>query len=170
MSGTLVPLPESQAETAFRRQAMSSVWFVGGETKPPPGQALENHASEASGHKPRALIVDDAPDVLDMLAMLLQHSGYEVATASTASDALGAAQSDAFDIIVSDIGMPGMNGYELVKALRALPDYASVPMIALTGFAMHNDRERALAAGFNAYLTKPIDPASLIEFMERLRD
>ena len=148
---------------------MSSVWF-GSETKPTSGQALDSNTFEASGYKPRALIVDDAPDVLDMLAMLLQQSGYEVATASTAPDALSAAQSGAFNIIVSDIGMPGMNGYELVKALRALPDYQVVPMIALTGFAMYEDRERALAAGFNAYLTKPIDPASLIELMERLRD
>lgn len=169
MPETPVPLPEFQSATAFHRQAMSSIWF-GSETKPIQGQALENNISEMSGHKPRALIVDDAPDVLAMLAMLLRHSGYEVATASTAPDALSAAQSDAFDIIVSDIGMPGMNGYELVKALRALPDYASVPMIALTGFAMNNDRERALEAGFDAYLTKPIDPVSLIEFMERLRD
>lgn len=169
MPGKPVPLPDFQAETAFHRLAMSSVWF-GDEVKPTSGQALENNMSEVSGHKPRALIVDDAPDVLDMLAMVLRQSGYEVATASTAPDALSAAQSSAFDIIVSDIGMPGMSGYELANALRALPGYASVPIIAITGFAMYNDRERALEAGFNAYLTKPIDPASLIEFMERLRD
>ena len=148
---------------------MSSLWF-GGESDPTQSRALADSTSEMSGHKPCALIVDDAPDVLDMLAMLLQQSGYDVATASTAPDALSAAQSGAFNIIVSDIGMPGMNGYELVKALRALPDYSSVPMIALTGFAMHHDRERALAAGFNAYLTKPIDPESLIDLMKRLRD
>ena len=169
MSGTLAPLPVSQTETVFHGQAMSSVWF-GGEAKSMPEQPLENNTFETSGHKPRALIVDDAPDVVEMLAIFLKQSGYEVATASSAPDALSAAQTGAFDIIVSDIGMPGMNGYELVKALRELPDYEAVPMIALTGFSMYDDRERALNAGFNAYLTKPIDPASLVELMERLRD
>lgn len=169
MPGLLAPLPVSQAEIAFHAAAIGSVWF-GSESKPTPGQSPGNNTFETSGSKPRALIVDDAPDVLDMLAMLLQQSGYEVATASAAPDALSAAQSGAFNIIVSDIGMPGMNGYELVKALRALPDYQVVPIIALTGFAMHEDREHALASGFDAYLTKPIDPVSLIELMERLRD
>ena len=105
-----------------------------------------------------------------MLAMLLRRSGYEVVTASSAPDALGAAQGGLFDVVVSDIGMPGMNGSELAEALRQLPDYMAVPMIALTGFAMYEDRKRALEAGFNAFLTKPINPTTLVELIKRLRD
>jgi two-component system CheB/CheR fusion protein len=106
-----------------------------------------------------------------MLAMLLRQSGYEVTTASSAPAALNVAQEGGlFDVVVSDIGMPGMNGYDLAEALRALPDYSGVPMIALTGFAMYADRKRALEAGFNAFLAKPIDPPALIELIERLRD
>lgn len=167
MSGTLAPLPMSQANI-FPMRASSSVWFGGGS-----GQAHEKALSDQTfkvkEHMPRALVVDDAPDVVEMLAMLLRRSGYEVVAASSAPDALNAAQDGLFDVVVSDIGMPGMDGYELALALRALPDYASVPMIALTGFAMYADRDRALAAGFNAFLTKPINPMVLVELIESLR-
>jgi two-component system, chemotaxis family, CheB/CheR fusion protein len=125
---------------------------------------------ETTASRPRALIVDDAPDVVEMLAMVLRQSGYEVVTASSAREALSAAGEGSFDVVVSDIGMPGMNGYDLATALRALPDYAVVPLIALTGFALYGDRERALDAGFNAFLAKPIDPPALIELIERLRE
>ena len=119
--------------------------------------------------KPRALVVDDAPDVTEMIAMLLRYSGYDVVTGFSAQDAFDTARGEQFDVVVSDIGMPGMNGYELAEALRALPGYTSVPMIAVTGFAMYDDRERALDSGFNAFLTKPINPMDLIDLVKRLQ-
>lgn len=169
MSGTLAPLPVSQATAFPAREAPGRVWF-GDEAGSTPGKPLTEDTSETTAHKPRALIVDDAPDVVEMLAMLLRHSGYEVTMASSAPAALIAARADSFDVVVSDIGMPGMNGYDLAAALRALPGYAVVPMIALTGFAMYGDHDRALAAGFNAFLAKPIDPDALVELIERLRE
>jgi CheY-like chemotaxis protein len=72
-------------------------------------------------------------------------------------------------VVVSDIGMPEMNGYELAERLRAMPEYASVPMVAVTGFSMYDDRERAAAAGFDDFLTKPINTRDLLETLERLR-
>jgi CheY-like chemotaxis protein len=119
--------------------------------------------------KPHALIVDDAPDVLEMLAILLRHDDYEVTTATSAAEALAAAQSERFDIIVSDIGMPEMDGYQLAIALRSLPGYRGVPMVAVTGFALYDDRERALKSGFDAHLTKPINPISLLDLLAGLR-
>ena len=119
--------------------------------------------------KPRALVVDDAPDVTEMIAMLLRYSGYDVVTVFSATDAFDTARGEQFDVVVSDIGMPGMNGYELAEALRALPGYTSVPMIAVTGFAMYDDRQRALDSGFNAFLTKPINPMGLIDLVKRLQ-
>ena len=124
---------------------------------------------QAKTNKPRALIVDDAPDVTEMLAILLQYAGYEVVTVYSGAQALSAARAGQFDVLVSDIGMPGMNGYELAEALRALPDYRATPMIAVTGFTMYEDRDRALRSGFNAFLTKPINPHDLINLVERLR-
>ncbi len=120
--------------------------------------------------KPRALIVDDAPDVTEMLALFLQYAGYETVMAFSAQEALDEASETRFDVIVSDIGMPGMNGYELAEALRRLPDYGDVPLIAVTGFSAFDDRGRAIQAGFNAHLTKPVNPASLLELIQRLRD
>jgi CheY-like chemotaxis protein len=120
--------------------------------------------------KPVALVVDDVADVTEMIALFLQHAGFKVATASSASAALELARREAFDVVISDIGMPGMNGYDLAQALRELPDYAHVPMIAVTGYSMYDDRERALQSGFNAHLTKPIDPSTLMDLITELRD
>lgn len=168
MSGTLAPLPVSES-TARAAPTSASLWF-GDEDGRASVETLPQDSFEKTERKPRALIVDDAPDVVEMLAMVLRQSGYEVVTASSAPDALGAARGRSFDVVVSDIGMPGMNGYDLAVALRALPDYEVVPMIALTGFAMYGDRDRALAAGFNAFLAKPINPEALVELIERLRE
>ena len=127
-------------------------------------------SAEKGQHKPRALVVDDAQDVTEMIAMFLRHAGYDPVMAFNAREALDAARTGQFDVIVSDIGMPGMNGYELAVALRELPNYRTVPMIAVTGFSMYDDRGRALQSGFNAHLTKPINPMALLELIERLRD
>lgn len=134
-----------------------------------PDPSAAEAAARALG-KPRALVVDDAPDVTEMIAMLLRYAGYDVVTVFSAPDALGAAREESFDVIVSDIGMPGMNGYELAEELRRLPRYDAVPLIAVTGFAMYDDRERALDSGFNAFLTKPINPMDLIDLVKRLKE
>ena len=115
-----------------------------------------------------ALVVDDVSDVTEMLSMLMTHAGYEVSTAASAPDAIALAQEHHFDLIISDIGMPGMNGYELAQALRQLPDYATVPMVAVTGYSLFDDRNRSLIAGFNEHLTKPIDPRAFLELIEQL--
>jgi CheY-like chemotaxis protein len=127
-------------------------------------------APEKSEEKPRALVVDDAPDVTEMIATFLQHAGYDAVMAFSAAEALEAARAEHFEVIVSDIGMPGMNGYDLAVALRALPEYRSVPLIAVTGFSMYDDRGRALECGFNAHMTKPINPMSLLDLIKSLTD
>jgi two-component system CheB/CheR fusion protein len=139
------------------------------------GKAAESEAGrsespEQQQRKPRALVVDDAPDVAEMLAMFLRHAGYEPVMAFNAPEALEAARLGQFDLVVSDIGMPGMDGYELAVALRELPSYRTVPMIAVTGFSMYDDLGRALKSGFNAHLPKPINPTTLLQLIERLRD
>jgi two-component system CheB/CheR fusion protein len=115
-----------------------------------------------------ALVVDDVSDVTEMLSVLLTHAGYEVVTASSARTALEAVHRQRFDVIISDIGMPEMNGYQLAREIRQLPDYATVPMVAVTGYSMFDDKQRSLSAGFNAHLTKPIDPRVLLDLIEHL--
>lgn len=142
-------------------------------TQRPPGGASvpqSGPAEQEGAGRPRALVVDDAPDVTEMIAMFLQHAGYDAVMTFSAAEALEAAKSEQFEVIVSDIGMPGMNGYDLAVALRALPEYRDVPLIAVTGFSMYDDRGRALASGFNAHLTKPINPMTLLDLIKSLRD
>jgi len=128
-----------------------------------PGRRPKNRAS-----KPRVLVVDDVNDVTEMIGLFLKHAGYEVSTADSAPAALRLAGERAFDLIISDIGMPAMNGYELAESLRSLPDYREIPLIAVTGYTEYDDRGRSLRAGFNAHMTKPIDPSQLLNLMNEL--
>lgn len=130
-----------------------------------PGKQSSVTNSEKKGW---ALVVDDVSDVTEMLSVLLTHAGYEVSTASCAQDAIALAREHHFDVIISDIGMPEMNGYELAKALRSLPGYESVPMVAVTGYSMFDDRNRSLTAGFNEHVTKPINPRAFLDLIEQL--
>ena len=120
----------------------------------------------ASGRS--ALVVDDVSDVTEMLSVLLTHAGYDVVTALSARVALEAVSKQKFDVIISDIGMPEMNGYQLAREVRMLPGYESVPMIAVTGYSMFDDKQRSLNAGFTAHLTKPIEPRVLLDLIEQL--
>jgi CheY-like chemotaxis protein len=125
-------------------------------------------SGQPSVRRRSALVVDDVADVTEMLSLLMTHAGYDVATASSAHGAIELARERHFDIVISDIGMPQMNGYELARVLRALPGYETVPMVALTGYSMFDDRNRSLVAGFTEHLTKPIDPRTFLELIENL--
>src|SRR5688500_20288371 len=132
-----------------------------------PGEPRQHHLTNQSSlereRKRRALVVDDVSDVTEMLSVLLTHAGYEVETASRAREAIALASDHHFDVIISDIGMPEMNGYELAQALRSPPGYEDAPRVAGTGCSMFDDRNRSLTAGFNEHVTKPIDPRAFLE-------
>ena len=145
----------------------------GREAPPPQGPAHDDETqtggdAAAAAASLRLLVVDDAPDVTEMIALMMSYAGYQVATAFSATEALDAARTQQFDAVISDIGMPGMSGYQLAEALRALPAYRSTPLIAVTGFTMYEDRERAHTAGFDDFLHKPISPSALIAAVKRL--
>lgn len=130
--------------------------------------ADKHSSTERSGVHRWALVVDDVADVTDMLSVLMSHAGYDVSTASSAQEAITLAREHHFDLVISDIGMPEMNGYQLAQALRLLPGYDSVPMVAVTGYSMFDDRSRSLTSGFNEHVTKPIDPRAFLELIEQL--
>jgi two-component system CheB/CheR fusion protein len=130
---------------------------------PDRGQSTQNTARHRW-----ALVVDDVSDVTDMLSVLMTHAGYEVSTASSAKEAIELAQQNHFDLIISDIGMPEMNGYQLAEILRSLTGYETVPMVAVTGYSMFDDRRRSLTSGFTEHVTKPIDPRAFLELIEQL--
>jgi two-component system CheB/CheR fusion protein len=149
-------------------QLPSSRLAFGGADVQRQSMAETGDAPEKDKNRPRALVVDDAPDVTEMIATFLQHAGFDAVMAFSAPEALEVARGERFEVIISDIGMPGMNGYDLAVALRALPEYSNVPMIAVTGFSMYDDRGRALQSGFNAQMTKPINPMSLLDLIRSL--
>ena len=116
----------------------------------------------------RILVVDDSDDTVDMLRRLFALEGAVVAAASSGAEALAIAREKDFDVVLSDISMPGMDGFEFVRRLRQMEKQKGVPVLALTGFGRAEDLERAQAEGFLAHVTKPVDVASLIEIIRKL--
>ena len=113
----------------------------------------------------RVLIVDDNQDSVEMLEVLLTRLGHEVRTALDGASALALAPEFAPQIAFLDIGLPGMNGFELARSLRKVPGCATIPLIAVSGYARESDRREALSAGFDDYFAKPIDLARLGELV-----
>ena len=165
MQSALAP-SRSERPEALYFISLSSQLFSSGDDRTIESLARSSDTLEPGENKPRALVVDDAPDVTEMLALFLQYAGYETVMAYSAQDALEMARVAQFDVIISDIGMPEMNGYQLAEALRRLPEYNTIPMIAVTGFSAFDDRGRAVQSGFNAHLTKPINPSALLELIQ----
>jgi len=120
------------------------------------------------GKKLRVMVVEDHPDTLRAMIRLLRSFGHEVSSATTGKDALALCKQQPFDVLISDIGLPDMSGYELLAELRSCAKNATFKGIALTGFGMPEDVQRAREAGFDAHLTKPIDPATLEATIEKL--
>jgi PAS domain S-box-containing protein len=115
--------------------------------------SVEDQAAQAC----RILVVDDNQDAADSLAAVLKLMGHSTAIAYDGPEALRTAGSADFDTVLLDIGMPGMNGYEVARQLRALPRGKALQLVALTGWGQEEDKRRAAEAGFDHHLTKPVD-------------
>ena len=120
----------------------------------------------------RALVVEDEADSRDLLVASLTRYGAEVIAVSSCAEALEQLESAGardIHVLVSDIGMPQHDGYELMRRVRALEEHRAgvIPAIAVTGYATEDDRGRALAAGFQGHVAKPIDPASVVVAVRR---
>jgi signal transduction histidine kinase/ActR/RegA family two-component response regulator len=142
--------------TSLRRAAFDA---------PPPSdrrQSAFERPPELQGLK--VLVVDDEPDARDLLVAVLTQCGSTPVTAASAQEAFLAVESERPDVIVSDIGMPQENGYELIRRVRALSPKQGgcTPAAALTAFARAEDRRQAMKAGFELHLSKPIEPADLV--------
>ena len=107
------------------------------------------------------LVVDDEPDARQLLRHVLADCHAEVSLAASAAEALEQVERSRPDVIVSDIGMPEMDGYDLIRRVRASYTARQIPAAALTAFAHPEDRKRALLAGFQTHIAKPVDPAEL---------
>jgi CheY-like chemotaxis protein len=129
----------------------------------PPAPALPG--SERAG---RVLLVDDNDDAAEMLRLLLESQGHEVCCVSDGPAALAAIDHFAPDVALLDIGLPGMDGYELAARLRADPRLAELKMVALTGYGAEQDRARALATHFSEHLVKPVSGERLLAVLSQL--
>ncbi len=118
----------------------------------------------------RGLVVEDAKDVLFLMKKELEWAGFIVFTAADGQSGLEIAQLEIPDVIVSDIRMPGMDGYQFMEKLREIPALVSVPAIALTGFGMERDLEQARAVGYTEHMVKPVDLPQLITVIAKLTD
>lgn len=114
----------------------------------------------------RVLLVEDTPDNLKLMTYILRAYGHTVTAVGNGEAALAAAGTHRTDLIIMDLQLPGIDGYETLRRLRADPEWPVVPVIAVTAYAMVGNRDQALAAGFDGYLTKPIDPTSFVPAIE----
>jgi two-component system, cell cycle response regulator DivK len=106
----------------------------------------------------RILLIEDNPANLELATYLLQTGGYEVLTAEDGEEGLALLEQQRPDIVVTDLQMPVLDGYEVLRRLREDPSFDAMPVIAVTAFSMSGDRAKVLSAGFDGYLSKPIVP------------
>ncbi len=111
----------------------------------------------------KVLVIEDNEKNRYLISFILKGEGYEVIEAITGEEGVGMAESLHPDLILMDIQLPGIDGYEATRRIRASPSGATLPIIALTSYAMSGDRERALAAGCSGYVEKPINPDTIMD-------
>jgi CheY-like chemotaxis protein len=129
---------------------------------PPPPESSRTPAATADLTDVRALVVDDEADARDVISAVLEDAGAMVATASSAAEGLAAFERFDAQVILSDIAMPDEDGFAFVRRLRELPAGKGVPILALTAFARPEDAARAIEAGFDGHLRKPVEPDALL--------
>jgi len=114
----------------------------------------------------RFLIIEDNPANLELVRYLLEHAGHRVDGAVNGIDGVFAVGATAPDLVICDLQLPRLDGYGVLRELRARPAHAALPIIAVTAFSMPNDRKNVMQAGFDGYLSKPIDPETFVERIE----
>jgi PAS domain S-box-containing protein len=159
-------------EAASEGAGKGSVFVIklprGGASRGRNGEEVQKSDPEKKENRARVLIVEDQPDTLEMLAAHFRARGYETLPCGSAAEAIEIAEREHFDILISDIAMPTMDGLELIRNLRQKKNLKDVPAIALTGYASQKDVAAAIAAGFNMHIAKPTEPAELLAAVERL--
>jgi len=113
----------------------------------------------------RILVVDDQEDLRGVLRDLLTGSGYTVIEAVDGAESVVKAASERPDLVLMDIQLPVLDGYDATRRIRALPGFAAIPIIAVSSFAMKGDEEKARAAGCDDYVTKPYSPMQLLRLI-----
>lgn len=116
----------------------------------------------------RILVVDDSASMRQMVAFALTSAGFSVEESEDGQDALGRAQSQCFDAVVTDVNMPRMDGISLIRALRGLPGYRFTPMLMLTTESCADKKSEGKAAGATGWLVKPFNPEQLVATLRKV--
>jgi two-component system CheB/CheR fusion protein len=127
----------------------------------PAAFARPPHSPMRAGQGQRVLVIEDNRDAAESLRMLLELLGHEVRVAYTGPEAVQTASQWQPHVVISDIGLPGLDGYEVARRLRQVPELRGALLVALTGYGAAEDRQQALGAGFDHHLVKPADAADL---------
>ena len=114
----------------------------------------------------KILVIEDNPDNLELVCYLLRAFGHQPVAAASGHSGLASAERERPDLILCDLQLPDIDGYEVARRLRNHPELKSVPVVAVTAFAMPADRERVLASGFDGYIAKPIAPEQFVPQIE----
>jgi CheY-like chemotaxis protein len=133
------------------------------------GRPVSTGETHESKGRQRVLVVDDNVDAAESMALILNMSGYETLCAYDGPSALEAAGDYKPDVVVLDIGLPGMTGYEVAERLRCQAQFDTTPIIAVTGYGQEDDRLRSRQAGFDHHLVKPVSPDVLQAFLAKGR-
>jgi CheY-like chemotaxis protein len=136
------------------------------EAQPAPSVAAPR--ASRSGERKRILIVDDNLDSSEMMCALLEEFGHVLRVAADGPSALDAAREFHPDLVFLDIGLPGLNGFEVARRMREIPESATIPIFAVSGYAREADRQRALESGFSDLFAKPVDPERIRKAAEAL--
>jgi CheY-like chemotaxis protein len=136
--------------------------ILAGSPQPPPKPTLSTPAPTKARH---ILVVDDNRDSADSLAMLLKLTGHETHTAHDGVAAVEAAATLRPDIVLLDIGLPNLSGYDAARRIRKQPWGKDMVLIALTGWGQEEDRQRSREAGFNEHMVKPVDHVALMKLL-----
>jgi CheY-like chemotaxis protein len=134
-----------------------------GEVLPMLTEEAVTHATKDSrpASSLRIVVIDDHPDAADMLQALVQRSGHQARAAYDGKSGLKLVDELSPDVVFVDIGMPNINGYEVARTLRRFPGHQSLRLVAVTGWGQLQDKQRAIDAGFDEHLTKPITPEDI---------
>jgi two-component system, chemotaxis family, CheB/CheR fusion protein len=133
-----------------------------------PAPAVQPGRAASARRARRILIVEDEPDIAEVFTMLLERLGHQPQVAHTVDEGLAKAEQQPPDLVLCDLGLPGQSGYEFAEAIRAHDELAQTPMAALTGYGGDGVRQRALGAGFDEHVVKPVTMDQLAELCERL--
>jgi len=124
----------------------------------------------SDSHKPLVLVIDDNEMNLKLMEGVITYAGYRLVKAQSAEEGLAKADEIQADIVLMDIQLPGMDGYQATQALRKNDDYKDIPILAISGYAMDQNKEKLFSAGFSGYVQKPIEVQNVLKTLKKYLD